>query len=386
MEKQRFIKHGIVLRIAAALLCTISLFGISGCAKEKEKDPDTLEAISYYDIDLSGLTLGQYKGVEITKDIRVTDIDITNALYEDILLIESLKPSGGEEHELYSRYKEMRITDRAAESGDNVFISYTGYIDGETFSGGSSSGVSLILGSKSYIDGFEDAVIGKMPGETFDINISFPDPYLGNEDLSGKPVKFTATVQYIYPALDDALAEILALVYEERSGKTPKFTNAEEYLEVKREEIRKSKEEAFDNNASNEILSIIYDNSTFAYYPEALLKNLERTLDNTAAQYGLDRDTYLLYMYGITTEAQYKEFAEYQVGSDCIIAAIIRAENISLTEEEQLMIAKSYANRFDLSSVDELYSLVGETELLNMMLSETVLNFIVDAAVINVVE
>ena len=91
-------------------------------------------------------------------------------------------------------------------------------------------------------------------------------------------------------------------------------------------------------------------------------------------------------MYGIATKEQYEEFLKYQVGSDCIVAAIVQAENMSLTEAEEKMIAESYANRYELSSVEELYTLITREELINMMLSEMVMNFIVDAAVINVVE
>lgn len=404
MNRQRELKKTGIQKAAAWLLCTACLLALCGCADTGKKNapPSGDGVIDYYDLDISGISVGPYKGLEITEDLRVTEFDLAQAVYDDLQILESLNTtdSSGEitqEHELYSRYKEMLITDRAAEKGDNVFLSYVGYIDGKAFEGGTSDGTSLILGSGDYIPGFEEAVIGKMPGETFDIDISFPDPYPGNPDLSGKPVKFTATVRHIIPPLDDALAGLLASAYEEdynlKHEKDPEaapyvaeFTDAAEYRAVRSETIRKTKEDEFEDRVAGDLLKMVYDKTTFTRYPDGMFENLNKTLDSTAAQYGLDRDTYVLYMYGIATEEQYEEFSRYQVGTECIIAAVIQLENLTLTEQEQDIIAESYAKRYGLDSVEALYEAVSREELLNMMLSEKAMNFIVDAAVVNIVE
>ena len=91
-------------------------------------------------------------------------------------------------------------TDTVAENGDKVNIDYTGYMDGEKFEGGSTDGqgTDLVLGSGSYIDGFEDGVVGHKVGETFDLNLKFPDDYKANTELAGKDVTFEVTLNGVY--------------------------------------------------------------------------------------------------------------------------------------------------------------------------------------------
>lgn len=91
-------------------------------------------------------------------------------------------------------------TDTVAENGDKVNIDYTGYMDGEKFEGGSTDGqgTDLVLGSGSYIDGFEDGVVGHKVGETFDLNLKFPDDYKVNTELAGKDVTFEVTLNGVY--------------------------------------------------------------------------------------------------------------------------------------------------------------------------------------------
>ena len=91
-------------------------------------------------------------------------------------------------------------TDTVAENGDKVNIDYTGYMDGEKFEGGSTEGqgTDLVLGSGSYIDGFEEGVVGHKVGETFDLNLKFPDDYKVNTELAGKDVTFEVTLNGVY--------------------------------------------------------------------------------------------------------------------------------------------------------------------------------------------
>lgn len=90
--------------------------------------------------------------------------------------------------------------DTVAENGDKVNIDYTGYMDGEKFKGGSTEGqgTDLVLGSGSYIDGFEEGVVGHKVGETFDLNLKFPDDYKANTELAGKDVTFEVTLNGVY--------------------------------------------------------------------------------------------------------------------------------------------------------------------------------------------
>ena len=102
----------------------------------------------------------------------------------------------------------MEVTDRAAATGDTVNIDYAGSIDGVAFDGGTAQGYDLTLGSGRFIDGFEDQIVGHTPGETFDVVVTFPDPYENNPDLAGKEAVFTTTLNSIQetqlPELTDA--------------------------------------------------------------------------------------------------------------------------------------------------------------------------------------
>ena len=99
-----------------------------------------------------------------------------------------------------------QITDRAAADGDSVNIDFVGTVDGEEFDGGSSEGYDLTLGSGSFIDGFEDQIVGHMPGETFDVNVTFPEDYQAT-DLAGKDAVFSTTLNYISETVTPELTD-----------------------------------------------------------------------------------------------------------------------------------------------------------------------------------
>lgn len=147
--------------------------------------------------------------------IRALDyVDISNL--EELLVFEKKDLEADDEtiqnevDGFLSMYKEA-VTDRVIEDGDEVNIDYTGRIDGVAFDGGSTngSGTNVTIGVTSYIDDFLEQLIGHKPGETFDVNVTFPDPYENNPDLAGKDAVFEVTVNYvnIAPELTDELIE-----------------------------------------------------------------------------------------------------------------------------------------------------------------------------------
>ena len=125
-----------------------------------------------------------YADITISADLgQVTDEDISNYIDQNVL----------------SNYAtDEKVTDRAAADGDTVNIDYVGSVDGVEFDGGNTqgNGADLTLGSHSYIDDFEDQIVGHMPGESFDVTVTFPEDY-GNEDLNGKEAVFKTTLNYI---------------------------------------------------------------------------------------------------------------------------------------------------------------------------------------------
>ncbi|NMA94108.1 MAG: hypothetical protein GX975_05545, partial [Clostridiales bacterium] len=203
-------------KIMALLLVLALALPLAACKKKEEqaKDPTqdpALEGIQdrseIYSkgIDESGMwegvkaldyvTLGQYKGM-----ILPAPDEAENEAELEMQISNMLSAYG----------QPVQIKDRAAEKYDTVNIDYAGYMDGEQFDGGTAQGQSLTLGTGQFIPGFEEAVEGHMPGETFDIDLNFPDPY-HSADLAGKPVTFTVTLNYIegteYPELTDAFVK-----------------------------------------------------------------------------------------------------------------------------------------------------------------------------------
>ena len=140
------------------------------------------------------VTLGEYKGVEVKKaEAVVTDEDVENELTA------ARKKNG----------RLIDVEDGAIEDGDNTIIDFTGYIDDKTFDGGAGTDYPLVIGSHSFIEGFEDQLIGKKKGETCDVNVTFPAEYHADE-LAGKPAKFVVTIKEVkrneLPELNDEFA------------------------------------------------------------------------------------------------------------------------------------------------------------------------------------
>lgn len=190
-------------RITAALLGTaIIISGLSGCAKNEDEDSsaaETSEGTSVSSSDYSGglntngfysgitavnyVTLPEYKGVEVPGDIfKASDADIQTQI--DTIL--------------KSKTSSVKVMDRAAADGDTVNIDYVGYIDGTAFDGGSTqgAGTSVTIGKTAYIDDFLEQLIGHKPGESFDIEVTFPDDYHAAE-CAGKDAVFSIVINYI---------------------------------------------------------------------------------------------------------------------------------------------------------------------------------------------
>ena len=193
-------------KVLALFLALAMVFCLAGCKKDSGNndggsDSGEVSAYSQY-LDDKGyfegvtakdhVTLGQYEGIEVP----ASEIAVTQAQIE------------AEIAELLSEHSETKeVTDRAAKLGDTVDIDYEGYMDGEQFEGGTGNNPSLELGSGSFIDGFEDGIVGHKVGDNFDLDLSFPDPYPNNPDLAGKPVTFIVTLNSITETVEPTLTD-----------------------------------------------------------------------------------------------------------------------------------------------------------------------------------
>ena len=240
-------------------------------------DFDNLETEALTDVKASDfVTPGEYSGITIEAALReVTDEDVENYI-----------------NDLFSANPLMtEVTDRAVQDGDTVNIDYVGkYADTkEAFDGGTASGANLVIGSNTYIDGFESGLIGATKGQTLDLNLTFPENY-GATDLAGKDVIFTVTVNSIQVASTDMTDEWAAsLGYEDVSN----LDELKAYAVGKLTEEAKSE---YDALVENTAVQSVVDNATFADAPQELI-NRYLIQQNQMIEY---RASMYSYMYGQT--------------------------------------------------------------------------------------
>lgn len=301
-----------------------------GAILEKEKDNFTAvgdPSLSVEDISeeqvvlvaqtpvLPDVAIESYKGIKISKyEYTVTDADVEKE-------IEQMRKRVAES---------VEVTDRAAQLEDVVNIDFVGKIDGKEFEGGSAEKFDLTLGSGQFIPGFEDAVVGMNLGEVRDIPVTFPEDYQA-KDLAGKGAVFTVTLHKItgknVPAFDEEFAKKMG------------SDSVEAYTAKVRERLEKNAASRSLNETENSILTEIAKTAT-AEIPDVMIEKQEdamlQRMEYNLMYQGMKLDDYLAYM-GTTREEYKKNFeedAKKTVLHQLIIEKLIKAENISASEEE----------------------------------------------------
>ncbi len=297
---------------------------------EKEKD---IQPIDRPDVSIDELTdkklkftavvpvkpdvkLGAYKGIKIEKvEYNVKDDEIET-----------------EVNRLLNQHAtEEKVEGRPAKDGDITVIDYSGAIDGVKFDGGTAEKQNLTLGSKMFIPGFEEQVVGMNIGETKDINVKFPDDY-GAEELKGKDAVFTVTLHEIK---EKKLPELTDEFVKEKVGKE----SVEEYKASIKERLEKLNKERAERETEDKILKVITDASE-TEIPEALIKgeidNMVQQMSYRLMYQGLKFEDYLKYT-GQSEEAYregLRESAKEHVKSQLVIDKILSEEKIVAEEDE----------------------------------------------------
>lgn len=275
--------------------------------------------------------LGKYKGVEI------------EAVSEEV-------PEEAVDAELENQRKlnarQINVDDRAAEDGDRVNIDFEGRVDGELFEGGAGENQDLEIGSNTFIPGFEEQIVGHEVGDTFDVNVTFPEDYF-SEDLKGKEAVFEVKLNSIsYEELPELNDEFIKDISE--------FDTIEEY----KDDFRKKKEEQFKESAKQtrqmRVLSKVAEDIEVEV-PEVMIDNAIdeqiRNLDFNLQSQGMGLEMYLQMM-GTDIESfkdTMRDDAEVEVRQGLALTAVKKAENIEVTDEEveaevQSMVEKYFAD------------------------------------------
>ena len=254
-------------------------------------------------------------------------------------------------------------TSGTVEDGDELHITYVGTIDGEEFDGGTTDedGADLTIGSGSYIDGFEDGLIGEKIGDTVTLNLTFPDDY-SNEDVAGKDVVFEVTIEYRTVTntpefTDDFVKENSAEYTETRFGESVQLDTVDDYRDYVTDYLYNL---YFDDSLEDAIADLIevksYDYTT---YHEVYDYQLE-ALDYYASYYGVDADTLASY-YGYDDAATYcEEVTKEQLNTSMLYQALADENGISFTDEEvdasiqEYMDENGYSDSYTLEEFKEL--------------------------------
>ncbi|MBQ3321856.1 MAG: trigger factor [Firmicutes bacterium] len=276
----------------------------------------------YEGLDLSNyLKVGEYKGVKAEKvEVKVEKSEIGDAI------VEALK-AATKEVEL-SKGDEVK-------TGDTVNIDYVGKVDGKKFEGGSAKGQELSLGSGTYIDGFEEGLVGHKVGEkNIELALAFPPNYSA-EELQGKDVIFTVKINSAtrdeQPEYNDAFVKTLG-----------DYKNTEEYEKAVEEQIYKKKKEEAEQNQKTEIWSQVLADTKVKQYPEDVvthyIESFDKQIDYYADKQGIDRQDFIAKYYGVSTEKelkkQLKDYAQTLVKQEMLVEYIAEKEGISYTDEE----------------------------------------------------
>ena len=265
------------------------------------------------------VTLGEYKGLDIHKDeVNVTDEDVEAELSK-----------------VQDRFADwvLREEGQPAEDGDQVTIDFVGKKDGEPFEGGSGENYPLELGSNTFIPGFEEQLVGVKTDDVKDVTVTFPEDYQA-ADLAGKEAVFTVTVHDIkYKDRPEVNDELIAQL--KRDG----VETVEKFKEVTKEDLTKERERAADEKFTNDLMEAISDNATVeipAVMIENEVDNLYRDFTNRMQQSGFTAEQY----FAATgqTEADLKATmrpdAQRRVKGSLVLDAVIKAENIEITDEK----------------------------------------------------
>ena len=361
-------------RFLAVVMCvclgmTMFACGASKDDNTKETESGTSEATepAYTEEDLVDdsngdlnildyVDLGDYKGIELTKSItKVTDDEVTN--------------------EMESKAVELTGSDVTVEDGDTAIIDFVGKLNGVAFDGGTASNYELEIGSGSFIDGFEDGLIGVKKGDTVDLNLTFPESYPSTE-LAGKDVVFTVTVNGVKrkPQLND----------EWLAANTNYATLAEFAAETK-QKLEDAAETTASNTLESSGLDQVISNSTVKKYYKSLIEQgesqYEKRLNAYASAYGKSLSE-LLAAQGMT-ESQYQNQKQKQAVSYAQVAMVVYAiaqdAGLSEADAEYQTILNDLANNYSMDAAT-FSSTYGESLVKSSVMSQYAMNYIVSNA------
>ena len=293
------------------------------------------------------VTLGEYKGVEVEKaKPEVTDADVEAELKKV--------------QDQNSRM--VNVEDRAVEDGDHTVIDFEGFVDGQPFEGGKSEAYPLVIGSHSFIDTFEEQLIGKNIGDEVEVNVTFPAEYHAAE-LAGKPAVFKVKIHEIktkeLPELNDEFA-----------GEVSEFETMDEYKSDIRAKLAETKQQQATTENENNVVEKVVENASMEI-PDAMIDEQVREMINDYARrmqsQGISLEQYMQFT-GMTIEKlqeQSRPQAEKRIRTRLVLEAVVAAENIQVSDEAVDAEIAKMAETYKMEA-DKVRSIMGEAGIAQM--------------------
>ena len=287
--------------------------------------------------------LGDYKGIEVEKtDVTVSDDDVNAE-------IDRVREQNA---------RTITVDDRAVQDKDTAVIDFEGFVDGVAFEGGKGENYPLTIGSHSFIDNFEEQLIGKNIGEEVEVNVTFPEDY-HVDDLKGKPATFKVTVKEIsakeLPELDDDFAQDVS-----------ECENVDAYKAQVKEDLTKKKEDAAKAAKEEEAVAKVVENAEMEI-PEPMIDTQVRQMVDDFARrmqsQGLSLDQYFQFT-GMEPKAfleQMRPQALKRIQSRLVLEAIVEAEKIAATDDEIEEELKKMADAYQME-LDKVKELLGDEQ------------------------
>ena len=289
------------------------------------------------------VTLGKYNGVTVTKiDTSVSDEEVDAEI----------------ENQRNTNARTVTVTDRAVQEGDTAVIDFEGFVDGVAFEGGKGENHPLEIGSHSFIDTFEDQLVGKNAGDEVEVNVTFPEQYQA-EELAGKPATFKVKINEIrakeLPELNDEFVQDVS-----------EFDTMAEYREDTKKKLQERKENAAKGTKEDEAIQKIIDKSKMEI-PEAMIdmqaENMIEEFAQRIAAQGMSFEQYMQFS-GMTIDKmkeQVRPEALQRIQSSLVLEQIAKEENIVASDEDVDAELEKMAGMYGMK-VEDLKTYMGDSE------------------------
>lgn len=365
-------KKKLVIMLVAVMTAAAAF---SGCGKKGAQTGTSASAEAEEDVQISAKELLKATDYKVEKYVKLNDYMNMTVELSDSYEVEEADVQGYIE-QLIAMYPAYEKTDKTTvENGDIVNIDYVGKMDGEAFQGGTDTGAHLEIGSDSFIEGFEDGLIGKTVGETVDLNLTFPEDYNPNPDYAGKDAVFTVTINSIDSQIDMTYDTMTDEYVSSNFGADGVTT-----VDGMKEQIRSSMESQNYQYKMQELQTKVLEKleeECTVEFPEGLLDarvtDYKAKVQAKADEAGVSLGEYVQSNMGVAEDEfdeQVQEYIEESLKQELILEAIVEDQDISISQKEFSSFVDRYIAAYQLESEETFFEEYGGEDYVKLSFAE----------------